>query len=87
MIYIAYELIKPLTRSLRTLRNIMHYEKKKSNVDETDFYTSYIYIASKLLLEKKTTADSCMNENETTNLKEELKAHARKSYMYNSNRN
>lgn len=44
-------------------------------------------LASKLLLEKKTTADSCMNENETTNLKEELKAHARKSYMYNSNRN
>lgn len=44
-------------------------------------------LASKLLLEKKTTADSCMNVNETTNLKEELKAHARKSYMYNSNRN
>lgn len=44
-------------------------------------------LASKLLLEKKTTADSCMNENETTNLKEELKSHARKSYMYYSNRN
>lgn len=46
-------------------------------------------LASKLLLEKKTTADSCMNVNETTNLKEELKAHARKSYMYMyySNRN
>lgn len=46
-------------------------------------------LASKLLLEKKTTADSCMNENETTtsNLKEELKAHTRKSYMYYSNRN
>lgn len=34
-------------------------------------------LASKLLLEKKTTADSCMNVNETTNLKEELKAHER----------
>lgn len=44
-------------------------------------------LASKLLLEKKTTADSCMNVNETTNLKEELKAHARKSYMYYSKRN
>lgn len=82
MIYIAYELIKPLTRSLRTSRNIMHYEKKNQTLMRQ---TSTL--ASKLLLEKKTTADSCMNENETTNLKEELKAHARKSYMYNSHRN
>lgn len=43
---------------------------------QLDFYTK----ASKFLLEnKKTTADSCLNENETTNLKEELEAHARKS--------
>lgn len=83
MIYIAYELIKPLTRSLRTSRNIMHYEKKKNQTLMRQTST----LASKLLLEKKTTADSCMNVNETTNLKEELKAHARKSYMYYSKRN